>query len=107
MRSTQMDWAAAGEAQDVRGHGRRRGSEEHEGNMTLRLLLLGAGALQLGAGCSSVKQAGQVYKHPSLNIEFTAGSGWERVPRPQEPGVYEAVDPRSAIHVLHDKGHRT
>jgi hypothetical protein len=68
--------------------------------MRFTLVLVGAVPILLGAGCASVMQTGRVYKHPSLNVQFTASSGWEQVPRAQEPGVYEAVDPQSEVHVV-------
>jgi hypothetical protein len=88
------------ERQNIRSDGRENGSEEHGGKMRATLVLIGAVTVLSVGGCASEKQTGQVYKHPSINIEFTASPGWEQVPRPEEPGVYEAVDPQSAVHVV-------
>jgi hypothetical protein len=40
------------------------------------------------------------YKHPDLDLQFTAPHGWQHRPRPGDPGTHERVDPETGIHVL-------
>lgn len=40
------------------------------------------------------------YKHPALDMQFTAPVGWPQVPRPGDESVHERVDPETGIHVL-------
>lgn len=48
----------------------------------------------------SVDQGLQVYRHPSLNIQFQATAEWRRVPRPEDSTIYEVADPTGAVHVV-------
>ncbi len=48
----------------------------------------------------SVGQDRQVYRHPSLNVQFQATQGWQRVPRPEDATIYEVADPAGAVHVV-------
>lgn len=40
------------------------------------------------------------YKHPALDMQFSAGHGWRNQPRPGDEGTSELVDPETGIHVL-------
>ena len=40
------------------------------------------------------------YKHPDIDMQFTAGHGWDHVPRPGDEGTHERVDRETGLHVL-------
>lgn len=40
------------------------------------------------------------YKHPDLDLQFTAAEGWLHQPRPGDEGTHERMDPETGIHVL-------
>jgi len=40
------------------------------------------------------------YKHPGLDMQFSAAPGWRHQPRPGDEGTHERVDPESGIHAL-------
>ena len=40
------------------------------------------------------------YKHPDLDLQFTAGGGWHHEPRPGDEQTHERIDPETKIHVL-------
>lgn len=40
------------------------------------------------------------YKHPNLDLQFTASGGWHHEPRPGDEQTHERVDPETKIHVL-------
>jgi hypothetical protein len=39
------------------------------------------------------------YKHPGLDMQFTATHGWRHQPRPGDEGTHERVDPETGTHV--------
>jgi len=49
---------------------------------------------------SAAAQDLRPYKHPNLDMQFTAGEGWRHTPRPGDEGTHERVDPENGIHVL-------
>lgn len=53
----------------------------------------------LVAGCAT-QQSGQVLRHPTLDMQFEAPTEMEHHPWPGDPGVYELIDPQSAVHVV-------
>jgi hypothetical protein len=42
----------------------------------------------------------QSYKHPALEMQFTASPGWIHEPRPGDEETRELIDPETGIHVL-------
>jgi len=42
----------------------------------------------------------QVYKHPSLNIQFKAPADWKENPYHRDKSIYEIFDPDTDIHVM-------
>ncbi len=62
--------------------------------------LCGVLMVLLLASCESTDDANQVYTHPTLGIGFTASPGWTHGRWPSDPGVYEAVDQQSIVHVV-------
>lgn|GEM_PF-2522829 len=70
-----------------------------EGFMRHMLPILGTVAIILVAGCAT-HDAGQVLRHPTLDIQFRAPQGMEHHPWPGDPGVYEVIDSQSAVHVI-------
>jgi hypothetical protein len=48
----------------------------------------------------SFSQNSQIYKHPSLNIQFEASQNWQQVPHPEDELIYEMIDPNSVVHVV-------
>ena len=42
----------------------------------------------------------QIYKHPTLNIQFKASQNWRKVPRPEDKLIHEVTDPDSTVHVV-------
>lgn len=59
---------------------------------TVLALLLPAGPL--------VARDQRSYKHPELEMQFTATPGWIHEPRPGDEGTHELIDPETGIHVL-------
>jgi hypothetical protein len=49
---------------------------------------------------SATTQELRPYKHPDLDMQFTAGAGWHHIPRPGDTGTHERIDPEHGIHVL-------
>ena len=47
-----------------------------------------------------VGQDKQTYRHPSLNIQFEAPTGWKQLPRPEDRLIYEITDPEKSVHVM-------
>ena len=70
--------------------------------MTNLLLLLAVNAMTAVPSMidDSVGQDLQVYKHPTLSIQFQATQSWRRVPRPEDETIYEVADPAGAVHVV-------
>jgi hypothetical protein len=64
-----------------------------------RVPILGTVMILLIAGCAA-RDARQVWKHPTLDIQFRTPQGMERHPWPGDPGVYEVTDSRSEVHVV-------
>jgi hypothetical protein len=49
---------------------------------------------------SAVAENLRPYKHPDLDVQFTASPGWQHLPRAGDPGTHERLDPETGIHVL-------
>jgi len=45
-------------------------------------------------------QGDQIYKHPVLNIQFEAPSGWKQLLRPEDRMIHEIADPEQIVHVV-------
>jgi len=67
--------------------------------MTHRLPVLGTILGLLVAGCAT-HDAGQVLRHPTLDIQFRAPRDMEHHPWPGDSGVYEVIDSESEVHVV-------
>lgn len=65
---------------------------------SLKIIIVVATLLILNI--NSLSQNVQVYKHPSLNIQFEASQNWLQVPRPEDELIYEMIDPDSVVHVV-------
>lgn len=48
----------------------------------------------------SRSQERQIYKHPLLNIQFKAQSGWQQLERHQDDMIFETADPDQSVHVM-------
>jgi hypothetical protein len=42
----------------------------------------------------------RLYKHPGLDIHFTAPTGWLQQARPEDDRIYEVTDPETEVHVI-------
>jgi hypothetical protein len=56
-------------------------------------------ALLLPASPAAAREI-RPYKHPDLDMQFSASHGWRHQPRPGDEGTHERVDPATGIHVL-------
>lgn len=45
-------------------------------------------------------QAQTIYKHPSLDFQFTASENWKKINHPEDEMILEMVDPDDTIHVV-------
>ena len=68
--------------------------------MRSRLLFIGMAAVLLLTGCATDTEVTQVFRHPSLNIQFKGPKGMQHQSWPGEVGVYEVFDPQSEVHVV-------
>lgn len=57
-------------------------------------------ALILAQTALAIAQDLRPYKHPDLDMQFTAPEGWRHRPRIGDEGTHERVDPETGIHVL-------
>ena len=42
----------------------------------------------------------KIYKHPSLDFQFTATENWTKIDHPEDKMILEMVDPEEVIHVI-------
>jgi len=47
-----------------------------------------------------IGQDKRTYKHPQLDIQVEAPSGWKIVQRPEDRMIYEIADPEKSVHVM-------
>lgn len=62
------------------------------------LILILLNVLEVGCTTSSLPK--QTYRHQDMGISFTASPGWIQGQWPNDPGVYEAMDPDTTVHVV-------
>ena len=68
---------------------------------TLALEMIGThGALKAVEDFKLVGQDKQIYKHPRLDIQVEAPSGWKQLPRPEDRLIYEIADTEENVHVM-------
>lgn len=68
--------------------------------MRTGLKIMSIFCLLLSISSKSVSQNTQIYKHPTLNIQFEASKDWIQIPRPEDKLIYEVKSPDSIIHVI-------
>jgi hypothetical protein len=100
---------------------RAKGKEEDEmrravvgGIVTLGVLILGVSgfpgtqsrfAVECAQGACIANRvmspkSSRLYKHPTLDFQFSASEGWVQQPRPEDDLIYEVSDPGTGIHVV-------
>jgi hypothetical protein len=73
---------------------------KQEAVMTSRFLTLTIALALLIVAAAAPAQELRPYKHPDLDMQFTADEGWHHRSRPGDAGTHERVDPETGIHVL-------
>jgi hypothetical protein len=63
---------------------------------TATLVLLWFGPAPIHGDTAATK----VYRHPTLDFEFEAPSGWKNVRHPEDGLIYEMKDPESGLRVM-------
>jgi len=48
----------------------------------------------------SFAQESQIYKHPTLDFQFSTTQGWINIPHSEDKLIYEMMSPDSTLHVM-------
>jgi predicted Zn-dependent protease len=70
-----------------------------EETMTRKLTILIAMAAILSVAPAAARDAG-LYRHPRLDIQFTAPEGFRQQEHPEDVLIYEVANPQTGIHVM-------